>query len=191
MLQSGGNRNIKNFIEKMSDITEKMNEGEKTIFAKYKGIFPFPIVQFATEIGIKVYGLDDSPDNLSGAISFKDGQYSIYLNTKHSPRRMRFTLAHELGHFFNDKQYLESKGRIEDSAKQSTKWLFRDKHVDDPEMRQMDKKANHFAADLLMPEEKFIEKWQELSNPQDVADFFDVSVEAAKVRAACVIGEIV
>ena len=102
-------------------------------------------------------------------------------------------MAHELGHYFNDKDYLENKGEISDSTKQSTrKFLFRQsKPVIDREMVVMDNKANKFAAELLMPEDIFIEKWQEYNNPQQVANFFAVSVQAVNIRASKLLGEIV
>lgn len=108
--------------------------------------------------------------------------------------RIRFTVAHELAHYFNDKDYLESNGRIEDSSKLSKKWLFRAKEgvagVDE-DMYKRDVLANRFAADLLMPKNEFIRKWKESRSTEDVAEYFNVSPIAAKVRAAVLVGKIV
>ncbi len=170
-----------------------MTENENEVYKKYKDNYPFSLVNFANDIGIKVYLSDNLDYETSGLISKKDNQFSIIINNSHSSLRKRFTLAHELGHYFNDKDYLENKGEISDSTKQSTrKFLFRQsKPVIDREMVVMDNKANKFAAELLMPEDIFIEKWQEYNNPQQVANFFAVSVQAVNIRASKLLGEIV
>lgn len=176
----------------MVNVTEKMSEEEKRIYELYRDNFPFPIVEYMNEIGLKVFA-DKLPDHTSGAITKCDDGYAVIVNSLHSPRRMRFTLAHELGHYFNDKDYLDCKGEITDSSKQSSKWLYRNKYeaASDPQMRIKDIKANQFAAELLMPEEAFIKKWRECSSPEEVADYFSVSVDAARMRANALLGEIV
>lgn len=60
----------------------------------------------------------------------------------------------------------------------------------DDEMRMMDIKANEFAFELLMPEDKFIEIWNKKTTPEEVAKFFGVTVDAVKIRAYSLLGEI-
>ena len=60
----------------------------------------------------------------------------------------------------------------------------------DHDMRARDINANQFAAELLMPEKKFIEIWQRKTTPEQVAKFFGVSVDAVKIRASVLLGEI-
>lgn len=176
----------------MTNLTAKMSESEKSVYEKYRNTFPFPVVQFATEIGVKVFITDKAPDAMCGAISKHEDGYHIVLNGNHSETRMRFTLAHELGHYFNDKQYLTDAGEIKDESKQSKKWLFRQEDTPrDPAMARMDVLANRLAAELLMPSEVFVQKWEEYRTPEDVAEFFNVSPDAARVRAAVLLGEIV
>lgn len=172
-------------------ITGNMSLAEKSIFDRYKQKFPFQVVAFANELGIKVF-VDQMPDNQSGAISKDSEGYSIYVNSDHSETRVRFTLAHELGHYFNDKAYLEENKSIVDTSKQAgKKFLFRKNCIpDDPAMRKMDIRANQFAADLLMPKDKFTEIWREKISPKEVSVFFNVSIEAVKTRAAVLLGEI-
>lgn len=173
-------------------IVENMTPDEKMTYEKYKDIFPFPLVNFAKDLGIEVYAMDNFPSNKSGAITYEQGKYVILLNDKHSPKRKRFTLAHEIGHFINDKSYLAQNKEIVDTSKQANRVLFRpDSPCCDPQMRQMDILANRFAAELLMPEDEFIKKWRELSSPEDVAEYFNVSTDATKIRASQVCGEIV
>lgn len=88
-----------------------------------------------------------------------------------SPRRNRFTVAHELGHYFLHSQqgaipviaHRRGSGRIESEA-------------------------NWFAAGLLMPRDAFTEQWNRLRSIELVAEFFDVSVDAARVRKESVCG---
>lgn len=176
----------------MTDITVKMSATEKVVYEKYRNSFPFPVVQFADEIGLKIFVTEKAPESMCGAISKHNDEYHIVVNGNHSETRMRFTVAHELGHYFNDKAYLDNAGEIKDESKQSKKWLFRqDNAPHDPAMARMDVLANRLAADLLMPKDAFIEKWEELRTPEDVAEFFNVSPDAARVRAAVLLGEIV
>jgi len=170
------------------DITKNMNSSEKEIFKKYQSNFPFRVVDFINELKIKIYS--KAMDNVSGAICKENNEFVIYVNEKHPATRLRFTLAHELGHYFYDREFLEKTGTIEDSTKQlAPSFLYRKECLpDDPEMRKRDVKANQFAAQLLMPEEKFIEVWHNENSPEEVAKFFNVSVDAIKIRAASVLG---
>jgi len=45
----------------------------------------------------------------SGLILFSDGKYKIYINSQCGENRKRFTLAHELGHYFLHREYLTQK----------------------------------------------------------------------------------
>jgi Zn-dependent peptidase ImmA (M78 family) len=177
----------------MVNVSNNMADLEKAIYEKYRNAFPFPVFEYANEIGITVYADSSMPSMVSGAISQDNGKYEIILNAKHSLNRMRFTLAHELSHYFNDKEYLSSVGEIQDSSKQACKkWLFRDDGTcSDREMRGRDVYANQFAAELLMPEEVFVEKWQECTSVEQVAEYFGVSADAARIRASVLLGEIV
>ncbi len=173
------------------DITEKMSFYEKEIYGKYCLEYPFRIVDFLNELKINVFAEDMGP-NESGAIVKDEDNYSIFFNERHPSTRIRFTLAHELGHYLFDKDYLANHKTITDSSKQSDKiWLFRKNcQLDNPEMRKMDIRANQFAAELLMPQDKFIEVWYEKTSPSDVANFFNVSLDATKIRATILLGEI-
>lgn len=163
-------------------ITDKMNDDQKKIYGKYKNTFPFKIVEFINELGIKVIASDMS-NNISGSITKMGETFTIYINNSHASTRLRFTLAHELGHYFNDREYLESNNQIQDLSKQANPNI-------DCSMQKMDVEANKFAANLLMPEEKFKEIWNLKNTPEKVANFFGVTIEAVKIRASVLLGEI-
>jgi Zn-dependent peptidase ImmA (M78 family) len=168
------------------DITEKMTLDQKEIYSKLRDSFPFPLVEFANELGVEVYAVD-LPSHISGKIENKNGKYIIQLNQNNSPKRLRFTLAHELGHFFNDKDYLDSGHEITDQSKQ----LYLAQGIAlDPDIQKRDVIANQFAAEILMPEAAFIKTWKESKTPEEVASFFNVSLDAVKYRSANLLGEI-
>lgn len=177
----------------MINVSSKMSDMEKSVYETYKDKFPFQVFEFADEIGVNVYSDSELPINVSGMISKAGDTYDIVLNPKHNINRMRFTLAHELSHYFNDKDYLESVGEIQDTSMQATKrWLFRDDGtLSDPKIRGRDIYANQFAAELLMPEDAFIKKWQECYSAEQVARYFEVSNDAVRIRASLLLGEIV
>ena len=171
-------------------VTGKMTEEQKSIYYKYRNKFPFKIVEFMNELGIRVTA-SGMPNGYSGGIRKEEDTYRVYINDSHAPARLMFTLAHELGHYFYDKDYLESYSEIIDLSKQSLKIFFiKQTCVIDPKMRLMDINANQFAAELLMPENKFIKIWNKETTPEQVAKFFGVSVEAVKIRASVLLGEI-
>jgi Zn-dependent peptidase ImmA (M78 family) len=91
----------------------------------------------------------------------------IHLNANDVPRRRRFTLAHEVGHWVC--QVEEGRGapvmcRAEDLVPDAD--------------RSLEREANIFAAELLMPEKAVRESAADL----DAADRFGVSGEAMHWR---------
>jgi Zn-dependent peptidase ImmA (M78 family) len=92
------------------------------------------------------------------------------VNKLHSPRRQRFTLAHELAHYvlhreeqdlFSDKQFFRSN---------ETNW--------------MEAQANKLAANLLMPEHTFRNHIENgVTGLDDLAEIFGASSSAVKIRA--------
>lgn len=89
--------------------TDKMTAEQQQIYNRYKDNFPFQIVEFITELGIDIFTSAGMSKEISGAICKEDEKYVIYINESHSVTRNRFTLAHELGHYFYDKEYLNKR----------------------------------------------------------------------------------
>lgn len=102
-----------------------------------------------------------------------DYDFTVYLPTHTSRLRDRFTVAHELGHYF-----LHHRAPDEHLVGQRTRTFTRlGRNV--PETQ-----ANVFASNLLMPEAAFAAAFAELAGGLvAVADRFEVSVPAARVRA--------
>ena len=115
--------------------------------------------------------MDFEPE-VSGSLSFntiKD-KWIIGINKNHHPNRQRFTMAHEFAHFCLHKTTISD---FEDGA------FFRNSTV----KNQIEREANEFAAELLMPKEeieKIIKNGEKKLN--NLADTFGVSVLAMRYR---------
>ena len=96
----------------------------------------------------------------------------IYLNGTESPQRRRFTLAHELGHWIC--QCLEGTAapvycRAEEVGLE-------------PAAKVLEREANVFAAELLMPEDSVRKAWKNSWDIDRCAALLGVSGEAAHWR---------
>lgn len=133
----------------------------------------------------EIHGPDGQADlhglvkKLGGSIAYSDseeslhvrgkGDFTIYLSEYTSARRDRFTLAHELGHYYL--HYLHPKQTEEASFGRGARNLG-------------ETQANVFAASLLMPEANFKRAFRRYSGDIWVlAEKFGVSPRAAEVRS--------
>ncbi|MDR2007650.1 MAG: ImmA/IrrE family metallo-endopeptidase [Alphaproteobacteria bacterium] len=80
-------------------------------------------------------------DIFSGLIKIVDSRYVIIINGDHSHNRKRFTLAHELAHYFLHKEKIEKAAIVDDA-------LYRSGLAND----NIEVAANKFASKILMPE---------------------------------------
>ncbi|HJP81451.1 MAG TPA: ImmA/IrrE family metallo-endopeptidase [Candidatus Saccharimonadales bacterium] len=163
-----------------------LTEEQKKLLKKYKSNFPVHVGKLAEELGLTVISTTDLPSGMSGSISKEDERYIIYVNSGQSMRRQRFTIAHEIGHFLQHRDFLDTADEILNPAKKIM--LGRPDSgsrapVDTIE-RQREYEADNFAGELLMPKEIFEDIWLKAESLKDVADYFNVSAMAANVRAA-------
>lgn len=106
------------------------------------------------------------------------GRFTIYISGLASAERDRFTIAHELGHYFLHFPIIRSK--YPGQVMVATRW------VDDTDniQRRAEWEANWFAAAFLMPSAAFKNSIERHArNMVLVAADFGVSVHAATVRA--------
>lgn len=119
----------------------------------------------------------DLDDSVSGFFVIKNDKPFISINKNQSENRQRFTLAHELGHYF-----LHQKKMFID---RSNKSLFRNDKSSTGEERQ-EIQANTFAANLLMPEDLIKSELKKAPPKGDVIDYlaseFKVSSQAMSFR---------
>lgn len=93
--------------------------------------------------------------------------FDIVLPDYSTPRRDRFTIAHELGHFFLHAWMGKRPLKATRNGSDRAEW-----------------EANWFAAGLLMPKAKFKAAHKRKPSVSWLADNFDVSEHAARVRCA-------
>jgi Zn-dependent peptidase ImmA (M78 family) len=107
---------------------------------------PVPVERIAKQLGVIVqYAPFD--DELSGMAFLKEGIAIIGINSNHHPNRQRYTLAHELAHIYLHRPHLEAGVHVDQSSVNS---LRRDL-VSAEGTDSLEREANAFAAELLMP----------------------------------------
>lgn len=135
-------------------------------FSDIEGVFVFPVGEVCDKLGLKVefVKLD------KGKSGFYDSvKKTIFVNDDYPATRNLFTIAHEIGHFV---LHDGSQNRFDEYHKYT-----------DSELR-MEREANDFAGELIMPKYKFEEVFNEVRGDiEKVADRFGVSIRAAEVRS--------
>ena len=131
---------------------------------------PIDLAKLASLLNVKVMGAH-LVETISGVLK-KDpaGIWTVLYNNGQSYARSRFTIAHELAHFC-----LHRGGRdnFEDDV------FFRTESAD-----WMEKEANRFAGELLMPREEFKKAVDKgITDIDRLAQHFAVSTYAVRVRA--------
>ena len=136
---------------------------------------PIPVESIAESLGIKI---SYAPSNeYSGILIRKtDGVILMGINNSESIQRMRFTIAHELGHFLMDRQ----KVTVD----------YRNKNYESSAKPAKEKQADFFAANLLMPESFVKSDFESVTSDnvflendlEKMANNYQVSKEAMKYR---------
>lgn len=120
-------------------------------------------------------------DEISGLFVMKDGKPFIRYNFFEDPKRQKFTIAHELGHFILHKEtplFVDKKNE---------KIMYRNSESTTGEIRK-EREANAFAASLLMPSRFIKDEWEKIPLHEDpvkyLANIFSVSEQAMSFRLA-------
>jgi Zn-dependent peptidase ImmA (M78 family) len=107
---------------------------------------PVPVDRIAKSLGIMVqYAPFD--DELSGMAFLKENVPIIGINSNHHPNRQRYTIAHELAHICLHRDELETAVHVDQSSVSSLRRDLVSAEGTDP----LEREANAFAAELLMP----------------------------------------
>jgi Zn-dependent peptidase ImmA (M78 family) len=149
--------------------SERTKEARRAHEVIAKAGFEGPPLEF--EPILERHGIDlvPRPFNYVSGVLIKDPIYTLLVVNENDPDvRRRFTIAHELGHFF-----LEHEGR-----------RFAEPSDENP---PQERAANRFAGALLMPEDWLRTAWNDYRDnpdhrPDIVAEMFGVSREALEVR---------
>ena len=122
------------------------------LIENYQKELPMKLGSLAKDLGIVVKKATLGA-NISGEIKESDGVVTIRVNRHDAPSRQRYTLAHEISHFFLHRHLLQNG--IKDDV------LYRSN-----QSNEIEAEANRLAADIIMP----IELVQLLINKYSVDD---------------------
>jgi Zn-dependent peptidase ImmA (M78 family) len=106
--------------------------------------------------------------NISGMI---DG-FTVFVNSEDHPKRQRFTIAHEIGHYL-----LHSK-----RSRGFKEIFYRDLTHDYGEGAAREEEANNFAEGLLMPDRIFARCVSFGTSDEILADMFKVSTQSIQAK---------
>lgn len=132
---------------------------------------PIPVEQIAEKMNIKISYAPST--DYSGILIRKDGGALMGINSEESPGRRRFTVAHELGHYFLEKTTAVSIDYRDNSSR--------------PDKTKQEVMADDFAANLLMPKEFLVHDYVMVGGRYEeklvrLAEQYQVSREAMMWR---------
>lgn len=166
-----------------SEIQSKVNEC-LAIFNPNHSI-PFPAKNLHEKDDNLLVQITPYSDNdVSGFITYDKNKekFKIFVNANKPRRRVNFTLAHELGHYFLHRDILKETDFLEDNETLNLVTLYRKDDGRGVMNPVCEREANRFAAKLLMPEEYVRRAWLVFKNVEMCALVFDVSVIAMSIR---------
>lgn len=145
-------------------------------FAEPRGLVSIPLnvekIADALGIGVEFLSFPSDEEDLSGKLfhDVQSGKWRIHVNAQHHPNRQRYTIAHEIAHFFLHRHLQD---------------VFEDKiFFRGGEATKEEYQANEFASALLMPESAFRREIKSGKvDVEELAKFFQVSTLALRLRA--------
>ena len=164
----------------MTNINSYIEEkAERLLIESDCYLVPVDVEKCAAHLKVEIQTLD-LEDNVSGFFVMKGESAYIGYNKTNPPNRVRFTLAHELGHYFLHAKdtpiFIDKNGQINRDHNSSTGELL------------IEREANAFAAALLMPEKLIREEVAKMKDVDEVsfisnlAMLFKVSDQAMTIR---------
>lgn len=161
----------------MSKIKEYLEELTTQILLDNDMLYKVPvdIIAIAKSYGINVYTAEFN-NEISGAIRYDDKtkRFEIIVNKNNAEVRRRFTIAHELGHYFLHQDMLINSDIHIDTLYRLTTQL-------DEKTKEQEKEVDYFAGALLI-NKMSIEKLVDNYSIEELAEIFKVSTSAITVR---------
>ncbi len=156
-----------------------MKQEHQDILNRFSGICPVPIEYIADALGYSIKYFEPNSletRNVLGIVNYKEKKISI--NGLDGDYRQRFTIAHEIAHIFNGD---DEDGEIDIDYRTN---------IDGINNNDKEKKANQVAAEILMPKDEFIKKFNEIKLTTklqivvvvNLSYYFKVSEEAVSFR---------
>lgn len=149
---------------------------------------PIDVEKLAEKLKLKVIRHRFEGD-VSGVLTIKNGKGTIGVNRKHSPVRIRFTIAHEIGHYLLNHQRT-GELFVDKNTNEFVATMFRNADSATGDIQQ-EREANAFAAALLMPSiliKKEIKRYSfDMTDEKDtdldrLSSDFKVSSQAMAIR---------
>ncbi len=167
--------NLENIVERAREIRKQYNPGDLAIF---------PYGKISSDIkNLNIFSGDLEDDSVLGAITYKSDNdtFNIYINSTKNQKRRYFTTAHELGHYFLHQDELKRERLLVDpeSLFDGNKALF---NLTSEEMGRLEIEANHFAMNLVAPDNAIRKVWDASGNPEKCADFFNIPLSLMSAR---------
>ena len=139
-----------------------------------------PLEKIVAEEELDVFYDDYETNTFDGMTIFDRGKFYIHLNTAKNNHpnsdRGRFTLAHELGHYFIDTHRIGlRKGLLEPHPS----------HPNRNQFYAIEREADYFASCLLMPETRFLQDVRNQKFDIEVINFLRKEYKVS--RTACAI----
>lgn len=158
----------------MADYEKAQKAAKKILEENYVTSPPIRVDEIAINYGLNIIETDFDNNDIAGFID--TDQKTIYVNKKDSDSRKIFTIAHELGHYILHKEELQKNP--------SYAILYR-KSIGG-ETDDVEKEANCFAANLLVPKE-FLDQYKEVDD-DTLSKIFAVSREVIGFRKVYIYG---
>lgn len=154
-------------------VASATNQARKILAENFILEPPVDVYELARNYGVEIHEQDFPPEfaNVSGFINIENNRPVMYINASDSPKRRKFTVAHELGH------WVLHEDKIRQDPQKTV--LFR-MALGAANKDPLEREANAFAAELLVPMEMF-EKNKDKSVSQ-LADIFQVSSDVIGYR---------
>lgn len=135
-------------------------------------------VKLANSAGLRVFNAKFGQDKVHGLIALRGGTPMVYVNADDHSVRKRFTIAHELGHFFlhfagKEGEFIDDADNFRVPVEPDAAWT---------DERRKEWEANVFAAALLMNEGLVRRIWPEIRDIEGMARWFQVSQQAMAIR---------
>lgn len=161
---------------------QQLSKQAELIANTYSKNYVTQLINIVESEDISVY-FDDYENAFDGMLLYDNKDFHIHINSKHesqnNSRRNRFTLAHELGHYFIDEHRLGLKyKRLEPHSS------FHNINNKD----RIELEADYFASCLLMPKERFrlatVQKKFSFEKIIEFSNTFQTSVLSTLIRFA-------
>lgn len=170
-------------IRKQQYVLDNVREAAASLQKEYNVKGPFPIVNMIIDAGFKIYS-QNLKQGIGGYIIISNDiedkfgtDKIIVVNENENKNRQRFSLAHEFGHYL-----------LDPLAKNVPEYY--NAFESDDDTTDIETLVNRFAAELLLPADDFIRKYQEVRLEtsdlyeifKKIADYFAVPSTSVQKR---------